>query len=91
MAEFAGNELEEALSRWQVDATAVRERLYRAPTPRELERWHALWLALQGWPTARVATALGRDPHTVGSWLAAFRRDGPAALAFVHTGGSPPP
>lgn len=91
MAVDAGTELEEALSRWQVDAAAVRERLYRAPTPRERERWHALWLALRGWPTAQVAVALGRDPHTVGGWLAAFRRDGPAALAFVHTGGSPPP
>lgn len=91
MAVDAGTELEEALSRWQVDAGAVRERLYRAPTPRERERWHALWLALQGWPTAQVAMALGRDPHTVGGWLVAFRRDGPAALAFVHTGGSPPP
>jgi transposase len=85
------HELEEALSQWQVDAAAVREQMYRAPTPRERERWHALWLALQGWSTARVATALGRDPHTVGGWLAAFRRDGPAALAFAHTGGSPPP
>jgi transposase len=82
---------EEALSRWQLDAAAGRERLYRAPPPRERERWHALWLALQGWSTARVATALGRDPHTVGSWLAGFCRDGPAALAFAHTGGSPPP
>ena len=85
------SELEEALSRWQLDAVAVRVRLYRAPTPRERERWHALWLALQGWPTVQVATALGRDPHTVGGWLAAVRPDGPAALAFVHTGGSPPP
>lgn len=83
--------LEEALRRWQVDAATVRERLYRAPTPRERERWHALWLAQQGWPVARIAAALGRDPHTVGGWLAAFRRDGPGALAFVHTGGSPPP
>jgi transposase len=83
--------LEEALSRWQLDAAAGRARLYRAPPPRERERWHALWLALQGWSTARVATALGRDPHTVGSWLAGFCRDGPAALAFAHTGGSPPP
>jgi transposase len=91
MAGYASNELEEALSRWQVDAAAVRERMYRALTPRERERWQALWLALQGWSTARVATALGRDPHTVGSWLAGFCRDGPAALAFVHTGGSPPP
>jgi hypothetical protein len=30
--------LEEALSRWQLDAAAVRVRLYRAPTPRERER-----------------------------------------------------
>lgn len=91
MAGQTGDELAEALSRWQVDAALVRERMYRAPTPRERERWHALWLALQGWSRARVATALGRDPHTVGGWLAAFGRDGPAALAFAHTGGSPPP
>jgi hypothetical protein len=91
MAGYTGHELEEALSRWQLDAAAVRERLYRTPTPRERERWHALWLALQGWSTARVATALERDPHTVGNWLTGFCRDGPAALAFVHTGGSPPP
>lgn len=91
MAVDAGNELEEALSRWQVDAAAVRERMYRAPTPRERERWHALWLALQGWSTAQGAAALGRNPHTVGSWLARLRRDGPAALALAHTGGSPPP
>ena len=91
MAGHTGNDLAEALRRWQVDTALGREQMYRAPTPRERERWHALWLALQGWPTVRVATALGRDPHTVGSWLAAFRRDGPSALAFAHTGGSPPP
>jgi anti-sigma-K factor RskA len=91
MAVHAGHELEEVLRRWQIDAATVRERMYRAPTPRERERWHALWLALQGWSGARVAQALGRDPHTVGSWLAALRRDGPSALAFVHSGGSPPP
>jgi len=91
MAVNKQHDLEEALSRWQVDAEAVREQLYRAPTARERERWHAVWLAIQGWPAARVAAALGRDPHTVGGWLAAVRRDGPAALAFAHTGGSPPP
>jgi transposase len=90
MAVDADNDFKEGLSRWHLDAAAVRERLYRAPTPRERERWHALWLAAQGWPTAQVAVALGRDAHTVGSWLADFRREGPAALAFEHTGGSPP-
>ncbi len=91
MAVEASSDLAETLSRWQIDAAAVRERMYRAPTPRERERWHALWLALQGWSTLRIATALGRNPHTVGGWLAALRREGPSALAFAHTGGSPPP
>ena len=83
--------LTEELRRWQLDVPAVRLRMYRAPTPRERERWHALWLAAQGWPATRVAAALGRNPHTIGDWLAAFRRDGPSALAFSHTGGAPPP
>ena len=91
MAVDVGEELDAALSRWQLDVAAVRERLYHAPTPRERERWHALWLALQGWSAAQVATALGRDPATVEAWLAAFGQDGPPALAFPHTGGSPPP
>ena len=42
MAVDVSSDLEEALSRWQIDAAAVRERMYRAPTPRERERWHAL-------------------------------------------------
>src|SRR5919198_421218 len=88
MAANEKGELEEALSRWQLDTAAVRERMYRAPTPRERERWHALWLALQGWSAAQVATALGRDPHTVGSWLAAFRRDGPPRPESGAAGGA---
>jgi hypothetical protein len=91
MAGHTSHELEEAVSRWQIDAALVRERMYCAPTPRERERWHALWLVLQGWSRSRVAQGLGRDPHTVGSWLAAFRRDGPRALVFVQSGGAPPP
>ncbi len=91
MAVTKQHDLEEALRRWHVDAEVVREQLYGAPTPRERERWHAVWLALQGWPAAQVAAALGRDPHTVGGWLAAVRRAGPSALTFAHTGGSPPP
>lgn len=83
-------ELQDALQRWALDVGQVREQMYRAPTPRERERWHALWLALQDWPQVRVAAALERDPHTIGDWLAGFCRDGPAGLAFVQTGGSPP-
>ena len=65
--------------------------MYRAPTPRERERWHALWLLAQGWPAAKVAELLERDAHTIGGWLAAFRSGGPEALAFEQSGGAPPP
>ena len=78
------------LEQWQLDPTAVRERMYRAPTPRERERWHAVWLLARGWSATQVAEALERDAHTIGNWVAAFRERGPAGLAFEQTGGPPP-
>lgn len=84
-------EIVAALARWELDARQVRERMYRAPTPRERERWHALWLLAQGWSANKVAELVERDAHTIGAWLVAFDRDGPAALAFEQTGGAPPP
>ncbi len=86
-----GNDVTRALAHWQLDLAAVRTLMYRAPTPRERERWHALWLLAQGWSANKVADLLERDAHTIGGWLAAFERDGPAALAFEQTGGPPPP
>jgi transposase len=81
----------EVLKHWGLDTGAVRQRVYRAPTPRERERWHAVWLLAGGWSAAQVAEALERDPHTIGEWLATLRQAGPAGLGFEHTGGSPPP
>jgi len=85
------NDLREDLARWEMTAGGVRERVYGAPTPRERERWHALWLLDRGWSAAQVADALERDPHTIGDWLAGFRRAGAAGLVFEQTGGPPPP
>ena len=80
-----------ALERWGMNVTALRERMYGAPTARERERWHAMWLLVCGWSAAQVATALERDAHTIGAWTEALRRQGPAGLAFEQSGGSPPP
>ena len=77
------------LERWRMDEAEVRRRMYRAPTPRERERWHALWLLAQGWTAAAVARALERDAHTIGQWAEAFAEGGPRALAFEQSGGSP--
>jgi transposase len=83
--------VDDVLERWEFDERQVRDRMYRAPTPRERERWHAVWLVARGWSAARVAEALERDAHTIGEWLAQFRESGPAGLTFEQTGGSPPP
>lgn len=85
------NDLLVMLERWQLGISQVRERVYRAPTPRERERWHALWLLARGWSASQVAEALGRDAHTIGEWVESFGQKGPAGLAFEQSGGSPPP
>ena len=79
------------LERWQLDVDGVRGRMYLAPTPRERERWHALWLLCRGLTASATAQALGRDAHTIGIWAAAFGRGGPTALIFEQSGGFPPP
>ena len=78
------------LGRWRMDEAEVRRRMYRAPTPRERERWHAVWLLVQGWTAGAVAQALERDVHTIGQWAQAFADGGPKALVFEQSGGSPP-
>ncbi len=84
-------EVTRALAQWHLDLPTVRTLMYRAPTPRERERWHAVWLLARGWTATDVAGALERDPHTIDAWRAQFCRDGPASIAFEQSGGSPPP
>jgi transposase len=85
------DEMQKVLGCWQLDVKTIRERMYGAPTARERERWHAMWLLIQGWSAAQVAEALERDAHTIGEWLEALRQKGPTALAFEQSGGPPPP
>jgi transposase len=84
------NDVLVVLECWDLDVKTIREHVYRAPTPRERERWHALWLLARGWSAAQVAEALGRDAHTIGNWFEHFRQEGPAGLAFEQSGGPPP-
>ena len=76
------------LEQWRLDEAEVLRRMYRAPTPGERERWHAVWLLTQGWTEAAVGRALERDAHTIGQWVKAFAQGGPKALVFEQTGGS---
>jgi transposase len=85
------NDVLMTLERWRLSIKAVRERMYSAPTPRERERWHAIWLLARGWSAVQVAEALERDAHTIGIWVEALHEEGPAGLAFEQSGGTPPP
>ena len=87
---MGAREIHRDLEQWEMDAKALRRRMILAPTPRERERWHAVWLLAQGWTAAATAEALERDPHTIGRWASAFGEGGPAALIFEQSGGSPP-
>ncbi len=71
------DEVVDVLKRWKLDTRAVRERMYRAPTQRDRERWRAVWLLAEDWSAAQTADVLKRDPHTIGEWLATFRQAGP--------------
>ena len=52
-------EMRALLERWRMDEAEVRRRMYRAPTPREREHWHAVWLLAQGWRAAAVGAGVG--------------------------------
>lgn len=45
-------DMEIVLARWHLDASQVQNNVYRAPMPRERERWHALWLLARAWSAA---------------------------------------
>ncbi len=77
-------------ARWELKGRQVRERRYRAPSPRERERRYGLRLLAQGWSANKVTDLLGHDPHTIGSWFAASDRDDSAVCASEQTGDPPP-
>ena len=87
---MGAREIEGFLERWQLD---VLRRMYLVPTPRDRERWHALWLLARGVDRLRNWGGLGPgpDPHTIGRWLSAFVNGGAKAVIFEQSGGSPRP
>jgi transposase len=84
------NDIQQVLTKWQLDAQAVRRLVYTAENARERERWHAVWLITQGWTAAQVAKALERDAHTIGEWMENLSEQGAEGLMFEQSGGSPP-
>ena len=59
-------EIDRFLEQWEMNLRDVHRRTVLAHTPRERERWQAIWLLAQGWTASATAEALERDPHTIG-------------------------
>ncbi len=55
-------EIDRSLEQWQMGVKDLRRRMILAPTPRERERWYAIWLLAQGWTATATAEALERGP-----------------------------
>ena len=85
------DEMAEALlERWRIDEAEARRRMYQAPTPRERESWHVLWLLAQGWTSCDGSPGVWTGmPTPCGQWTTAFAEGGPRALSFEQSGGSP--
>ena len=81
-------EIDRFLEQWEMDTRDLHRRMILAPTPRERERWHAVWLLAQGWTASSTGGTGTGPPH---HRPAAFGEGGPEALIFEQTGGSPPP
>ena len=85
------NDIQQVLTKWQLDPQTVRRLVYTAENARERERWHAVWLMTQGWTAVQVAKALERDAHTIGEWMENLSEKGAEGLMFEQSGGSPRP
>ncbi len=59
-------EIDRLLEQWEMNVRDAHRRTILASTPRERERWQAIWLLAQGWTASATTEALERDPHTIG-------------------------
>ena len=70
-------EIDRFLQQWQMGIRDLRRRTVLAPTPRERERWQAIWLLARGGTASAMAEAPERDPHAIGRWASPSERAGP--------------
>ena len=74
---------------WGLTPEALVEEARHAP-PRVAERWHAVRLVWQGYPTAEVRAIVGRHPGVIRRYVRAWNARGPAGLVMGHAPGGRP-
>ena len=82
-------EIDRFLEQWEMDTRDLHRRMILAPTPRERERWHAVWLAGARLDGIVHCGGTGTGPAYHRAMGVAFGEGGPAALIFEQTGVPP--
>ncbi|MHB1295963.1 MAG: hypothetical protein ACYC4R_13320 [Anaerolineae bacterium] len=70
------NDVSALLAHWHLGTDQVREQVYRAATPRERERGHALWLLARDWPASQVAEAVAKVREVLERFFAGLAERG---------------
>jgi transposase len=79
------------LTKWGQTLEDVRLASLQAAHPRSRERFQALYLIASGQFNATTCAAhIGRQDETVLGWVHRYNHQGPAALAYRHSGGRAP-
>lgn len=78
-------------AKWQQTAEVILRLSVESSHPRSRERYLALYMVGSGQANAtQWAQASGRENETVHNWIHQYNQDGPASLAYQHSGGVPP-
>ena len=77
-------------ARWDQTPEDLRRLAMSAAHQRTRERFLALYEVTQQSCATRIAVRTRRHPQTVMGWVHAYNAQGPAALAYRHTGGRRP-
>jgi hypothetical protein len=79
------------VAKWRQTVEDLRLASLNEAHPRSRERFQALYLIASGQFNATACAAhIGRQDETVLRWVHLYNRQGPAALAYRHTGGPSP-
>jgi hypothetical protein len=78
-------------TKWNQTADELLSLAREAKHPRSQERYMALHaIGTQQSNATQWAKATGRENETVMGWIHIYNSNGPAAVAYQHSGGCPP-
>ena len=82
-------EIVQLMEEWQLNVGDLRESMYGAPTPRERERWHGLWLLAKGGRRSKWLRLWRESLIPLETGWPTFAEPGPKVWSLNRLGGTP--